>query len=377
MNHFRCIGLLVCLNICFFQTTFAGNYDDDKEIGAILTTSAHWGKGQMHAINLWVKVFNEEGGFRAKNKKLMVIIRDDQGKPEEALKTAQKLVLESKIRSLIGPSQAASFQTIKSFANYHKVPVLAMTSSEIDPVSKPNWAFNLGPTIAAAVESIYNHLNKLTLTKIALITDGTYSGLTGSKILSDKASKMNLEIVSDFAVPIGTIDFAPLLVQLKSREPQAAVAWLEPRLYPPLVKQWHSYGIKAPLYLNQFGAIFEPEVLVDGVRVPLPPWMMVNELSNSNIKKQSVRFLELYTKEYGYKPDLFAGYAWDASRIMVRAMEVDCTEDSGRIRDALADTKDYPGINGRIEITDKNLVGLGPEDLMIAEIRNGKYIFSK
>ena len=58
-------------------------------------------------------------------------------------------------------------------------------------------------------------------------------------------------------------------------------------------------------------------------------------------------FVREYTERFGMEPDSFACNAYDATNIILNALKT-AGNDRKAVRDAIAATKDYPGVTGKI-----------------------------
>jgi branched-chain amino acid transport system substrate-binding protein len=62
------------------------------------------------------------------------------------------------------------------------------------------------------------------------------------------------------------------------------------------------------------------------------------------------RFVSEYRERYGAEPDAPAATAYDAARILFDAFKRAKSMESSAIREALAQTKDFPGVTGKITL---------------------------
>ena len=73
-------------------------------------------------------------------------------------------------------------------------------------------------------------------------------------------------------------------------------------------------------------------------------------------------------------PDAMSFLAYDAGMILFDAIKRAGSTEAGKIRDALARTKDFQGVTGKISINDKrNAV----KPAVILEIKNGKFEYKE
>ena len=79
-----------------------------------------------------------------------------------------------------------------------------------------------------------------------------------------------------------------------------------------------------------------------------------------------------YKKRYNNQlPDVLAALDYDAAKILADAMTRAGSTDGTKVRDAIAATKDYTGVTGKITIgPDRNAV----KPAVVLKVENGKYV---
>jgi branched-chain amino acid transport system substrate-binding protein len=84
-------------------------------------------------------------------------------------------------------------------------------------------------------------------------------------------------------------------------------------------------------------------------------------------------FVNDYRRAYGADPDSIAALSYDAARLIADAMRRAGSTEGKRVRDALAATKDFPGVTGRITMdADRNPV----KPAVILKVEGGKFRFA-
>jgi branched-chain amino acid transport system substrate-binding protein len=78
-------------------------------------------------------------------------------------------------------------------------------------------------------------------------------------------------------------------------------------------------------------------------------------------------FDKTYSAKYGTLPDNFAALGYDAASVVLDAIRRAGSSDPTAIRDALAATKDHPGVSGNITIDAKRNAS---KPAVIMEIKN-------
>lgn len=84
-------------------------------------------------------------------------------------------------------------------------------------------------------------------------------------------------------------------------------------------------------------------------------------------------FVTDYRRAYGADPDSIAALSYDAARLIADAIRRAGSTEGKRVRDALATTKDFPGVTGKITMdADRNPV----KPAMILKIEGGKFRYA-
>jgi branched-chain amino acid transport system substrate-binding protein len=84
------------------------------------------------------------------------------------------------------------------------------------------------------------------------------------------------------------------------------------------------------------------------------------------------KFVDAYRARYGAEPDSIAASSYDAMRMLADAIMRAGSTEGVRVRDALAVTKDFPGVTGTIAMdADRN-----PVKAAVIQGRGGRYRFA-
>lgn len=176
------------------------------------------------------------------------------------------------------------------------------------------------------------------------------------------------EIVAETKFKSGDRDFAPQLSRIKQANPDVIYAPIYYTECALVAKQAREMGITAPI------------VTSDGAQAPELIELGGNAVENvyftAHFHKAMIdtdrgkKFLEAYEKETGKDLDAFAAMAADAYFILVDAIQRAGSTDSTKIREALASTKDFEGVTGKITLKpDGNAV----KAMVVNKVHNGKF----
>jgi branched-chain amino acid transport system substrate-binding protein len=94
-----------------------------------------------------------------------------------------------------------------------------------------------------------------------------------------------------------------------------------------------------------------------------------NHFSVSDPNPTIQKFVSDYKTRYGATPDALAGLGFDSAGVLFDAIKRANSADGAKVRDAIAATKDYAGVTGRITLDkDRNAV----KPAVVLQVKDGK-----
>lgn len=79
-----------------------------------------------------------------------------------------------------------------------------------------------------------------------------------------------------------------------------------------------------------------------------------------------------YKAKYGAKPDMFAALAYDATRILLTAVETTGSKEPAKIRDFVQDMKEYPALTGRLTMGQN---GNPVKPAAVMQVKDGQRVY--
>ncbi|HYY98672.1 MAG TPA: ABC transporter substrate-binding protein, partial [Pyrinomonadaceae bacterium] len=143
----------------------------------------------------------------------------------------------------------------------------------------------------------------------------------------------------------GASDFSAQIVELSASRPDVVFVpgyYLEAGL---LARQARELGLDAPFV---GGDGWDSPRLYEIGGPALAGDFFSTHFSAEDPDPQVQRFVADYRRLFGSAPDSFAATAYDAARIVLAAVERAPTLERRAIRDALAATRDFPGVTGTV-----------------------------
>ncbi|MBV9491686.1 MAG: ABC transporter substrate-binding protein [Verrucomicrobia bacterium] len=317
------------------------------EFGSLTGDNASFGISQNNGVQLAVQEINDAGGVLGK--KLELIVEDNQTKQGETTTIVRKLISQDHVVALIGEVASSKSLEAAPVAQAAKIPQLATAATNPRVTQTGDYIFRVCFTddFQAVVIARFV-LEKLQKHKIAFMTDvkQDYSvGLTN--IAKNYLQSHGTQIVREQSYSSGDKDFRAQLTDLKAANPDVIIIT---GYYPEaalIAKQARQFGIKATLV---GGDGWDGSSLIPVGGKALEGAFFSNHYSNEDKSPIVQAFVQKYQQKYHAMPDAFAALGYDATKLLAHAIQQAGSPDPAKIRDAIANTKNFPGVSGNITI---------------------------
>ena len=196
------------------------------------------------------------------------------------------------------------------------------------------------------------------------------------------SEKSGLQIVAKEKFDATDKDMTAQLTRLRGTDFQAAVVWAIPPAASIVTKNYRQLGLRPPLFqshgIGNKDFIKLAEAAAEGVIFPAGKLLVAENLPASEPQKS---VLVQYAKEYEARHGLesrstFGGHGWDALQIVLKAMEK-AGNDRAKIRDTIEGMKEFVGIGGVFNFSDRDHNGLDTRAVSMIEIKDGKWTLAK
>ncbi len=360
------------------------------KIGAFFALSgpaAHIGTPTKLVAEMAVDQINKAGGINGRPVEL--IIGDTESDPAKAATIAKKFIYADKVAAIIGPTTTAEGMNVKKIVEEAGIPTFMCVGG--DPVIMGGkfgaftYVFKSPQRSSVAVKRLFEYLKAKKMTKMALLTASDAFGKDGATWLEKMAPEYGITFVAKESFGPKDTDMTAQLTKIKNAKPQGIICWTIGPAGAIVAKNKAQLGIKLPLF--QCHGLPDPKYIElagkasEGDRMPATKLMVVNELPDSDPQKKVIQnFIHLYKDVYHYDKQFpintHSGYAWDAITIVADAMRKAGT-DPKALRTAIEGTRGYVGVSGVYNLTPEDHNGLGPDSMVIIQVKNGKFVLAK
>jgi branched-chain amino acid transport system substrate-binding protein len=210
----------------------------------------------------------------------------------------------------------------------------------------------------------------LKATKVAIVRDAAseYSmGLADTFVETFKAA--GGEIVAHETYHKGDLDFRGKLAKIKAAGPQAIFVPGYDNDVAFIARQAREIGIPKDVPLLG-GDGWDSAELMEVGGGALDDSYFSNHYSADDKDARVQSFVKAYEKRFGVQPDASAAMGYDAATVLTTAMETAADLTGPTLRDAIAATKDLPGVTGSITINSDRSGGA-----VVLKVKHRKYEF--
>jgi branched-chain amino acid transport system substrate-binding protein len=307
--------------------------------------TANFGISSSNAIRMAADEVNAAGGINGKQ--IELLIQDDRSDPTEAANIATKFVSQDEVHAILGEVGSTRTLAAAPIAQNARIPMLTPSSTNVEVTRKGDYIFRScfidtvqGPAMAQFAAKSLN------AKRAALMIDRRNDYSTGlEKAITDVYVPLGGTIVITQSYQAGDQDFNAQITSIKGANPDVIFV---PGYYGDVAlfaKQARDKGLNAPLV---GGDGWDSPTLYQIGGAALDGSYFTDHYSSYDPDPRVQKFVDDYKKRYGVVPDALAATGYDAALIMFDAIKRAGSLEGSAIRDALAATKNFPGVTGAV-----------------------------
>ena len=313
--------------------------------GALTGPQATFALSGRNGAKLAIEEINRSGGVLGK--KLELLIEDDRNEPSEAASVVSKLITQNHVVALIGENASSRSLAAAPIAQSYQVPMVSPSSTNVEVTKKGDYIFrvcfidpNQGRALALFARQTLHAQTAATL----IDAKSDYSVGLAEAFRTEFAARGGTVIV-EIKYAEGDSDFHAQLTAIQPKKPDVLFV---PGYYTDaglIARQARELGIQATL-LGADG--WDSPKLVEIGGAAVDGAYFSNHYSVDDPSPAVRTFVDAFKKAYGAEPDSIAALSYDAACLVADAIRRAGSTEGKRVRDALASTKDFPGVTGSI-----------------------------
>jgi branched-chain amino acid transport system substrate-binding protein len=338
--------------------------------GDLSGRTSSFGQSTKNGVEMAADEINKAGGINGRQ--VQILTEDDQGEPNKAATVVTKLINLDKVQALIGEVASSNTLAAAPKAQEAKVPMISPSSTNATVTQVGDYIFRvcfIDPFQGEVMAKF--SANNLKAKKAAILYDFN-SDYSRGLYQVFKRSFINFggQVVSEQSYTQGDRDFSGQLTAIRAANPDVIYV---PGYYGEvgvISNQTKQLGIKAPLL---GGDGWDAPQLWQLGGASLNGNYISNHYSVDDPSPAIQKFVADYKGRYNVLPDALAALGYDAMKVLADAIKRAGTTENTKLRDAIAQTKDFPGVTGQITIDkDRNAV----KPAVVLKLQDGKFVYA-
>ena len=347
-----------------------GNTIKIGEYASLTGKEATFGISSHEGTLMAIEEVNAAGGVLGK--KLELLTEDTQSKPGEPQTVVNKLISRDGVVAMLGEVASSRSLEAAPICQQNKVPMVSPSSTNPKVTQTGDYIFRvcfIDPFQGTVMANFATQTLKAK--KVAVFTDvkSDYSkGL--AQFFKEQFVKTGGQIVAELDFNGGDKDFKAQLTAIKAANPDAVFI---PGYYTDaalIAIQAKQLGLSVPLL---GGDGWESEKLTEIGKDAVEGHYFSTHYSPDVGSEKSKKFVESYKKRWNGKvPDALAACGYDSAILLIEAMKRAGSIEGAKVRDALAATKDFDAVTGRIKINENRDA---VKSAVILQVKGGKFVY--
>lgn len=342
------------------------------------------GEASKNAAEMLLADINAQGGFEVGGKKIPLefFYEDNESKAESAVNVALKLIEQDGVVAIIGPNSSKQAVPAGGTCNDNRTPMVSPWSTNPDTTKNRPWVFRAafldpfqGPV---AVNFATKQFKAKTAAVLFDISNDYSKGL--AEIFKDVFQKKNgkSSIVAFESHGTKDQDFSAQLTKIINSKPDFIFVPDNYNQVALIVKQARDLGYKGPFMgSDAWGSAELMKLCGDDCKGQF----FSTHYAAAGAKGATKEFIDRYEAKYGETPDDVAALTWDATRLVLQAIQdagsysADLKTERKAIRDALSNIKEFAGITGSMKFDSQ---GDPIKCAVVVRIdENGNFVFAE
>lgn len=320
--------------------------------------------------------------------KITYISLDDASDPTASVKAINKLISESKVDAIIGPSGSPNASAVIGVIAKEQVPLLAPvgTSTVVLPMNaQKKWVFKTTQNDDLIAQALVDDMVKRKIKTLGFIGTADPYGENWGKVVTQLAASKGIKITQKESFQRQDTSLTGQALKLIASKPQAIlIAAPGSAAVTPQVALYDR-GYRGQIYQTHGAALDQYLKLggkkVDNTILAASLMLVINEVDNKHPSKAiALKYMNNYKKMYGEYPATFGANVYDAGLLLEKAIPVALKQGKPgtvqfrqALRTALEQTKELPGTQGVYNMTPMDHSGFDKRGRVMVTVKNGQW----
>ncbi|UNT95392.1 ABC transporter substrate-binding protein [Allobaculum mucilyticum] len=305
---------------------------------------ADYGTKELNGAKIAVDMFNarEDKPFTVETVEF-----DDKGEPAESVAGITKLIEQDKVVGVVGPATSASSIATYDFASSKQVPVISPSATQVDAMMNNGtpyeyaWRVCFEDSYQGKAMADYA-VNELGAKKAVILNEVSDYGIGLADAFAEELDKLGGEVLDRSEYQSGDKDFASFITKIKDLDFDVIYIAGYYNEAAQIIKTAQADGIDKPIIgadgldsadlISQIGATNANNIYY------------TTAYSAIDASDDLKAFIEAYKAEYGEDPSMFAALSYDATNMLLSALE-SSGKTGAELNEAIKNV-DFSGVTG-------------------------------
>ncbi len=360
----------------------------DIKIGVIASSTGPTAVVGIPQKNTVALLPTEIGG-----QKVEYIVLDDASDPTNAVTGVKKLISESKVDALIGPTTTPAALAMLDFVAESRIPLVTTVGSSavILPLDdKKRWVFKTTQNDDLIAAALIDHMTAAGVKTLGFIGFNDPYGENWFKVFSAMAEKAGLKMVASERYNRTDQSVTGQALKVITAKPDAVLvaATGGPAVLPQTSLQekgykgriYQTHGVATNDFIRIGGKAVEGTLMAGG------PMLVAADLAGGNpIKAVAQGYIKAYEGKYGPGTmSTFGANTYDAGLLLQKAIPAalkkakpGTVEFREALRDALEQSKEVVGAQGVFNMNAQNHNGMDQRARVMMTVKDGRWMLLK
>jgi branched-chain amino acid transport system substrate-binding protein len=362
--------ILILVAICCLVSISAGSSlaAEPVKIGVLMPMT---GSVAAYGQDAWAGIqIAKEMQPTVLGRQVELVLVDSKSDKIEAANAASRLIEKDKVIAIIGEMISGNSMAAGPIAEKAMIPMVAPSATNPLVTQGKKYVFRVCfiDPVQGEIAAKYA-INNLKAKTAAMIVDKSQDYCVGlGKFFKDNFTKLGGKIVAETFCATEDKDFSAQLSTIKPTNPDVIYA---PNYYSPVAlftKQARELGLKSPV-LSGDGAQANELIQIGGKEVE-GVCFTGHFHTKAATTKLAKDFMPRFQAKQKAEPNAFHALGADAYFVLLNAITRAKSTKGDQIRAALAKTKDFEAITGKLSIGED---GNAVKPMVILEVKGGKF----
>ncbi len=299
-------------------------------------------------------------------------LSDTKSDKVDSANAVSRLIEKEKVVAVLGEMISGDTIAAADYAERAKIPMISPTATNPIVTQGKKFIFRvcfIDPEQGRVGAKLA--LDNLKAKTAAIIYDISQDYCVGLKTFFQREfTQSGGKVVSETMFKTGDRDFTPQLSRIKSLNPDVIYAPIYYTECALIAKQAREMGLNVPILAGD--GVQAPEFIQLGGKDVEGVYFTTHFHEDMVDNPLGKKYLDLFKKDTGKELDAFAAQAGDAYFVLIDAINRAGSTDPEKIRDAIAATRDFNGVTGKITMKpDGNAI----KAMVVSKVKDGKFAY--